>query len=272
MATGKPVSSDAFSNTRWQDIRTTTKTLVTGYFPATLGSYPDIINVYMALMHLESSFNVNAIGPEVKEMTSSGARDYMWSPPIKKIMATGSTYQQSNAQVGKRALGLGQCMGWNLVRGASMSGKCEVERLRPDLASLVCVEPGDDLVVQILGAPNMSKAILAGLIILEGKWKACTQKSPGWVIGGLYFSSHIYASVAAYLGLSAAGDANGTTYTKYANEIIGGKHYLLANGTSAPQISDGSVQYASTAANGPKVAISSGTSGDVPGCIAKASA
>lgn len=119
-----------------------------------------------------------------------------------------------------------QVVGWNFVRGASSTGQCEIERLRPDLASILVLNPGVDLIAAYIGEANLNKALLAGLVVLEGKYKAAQANGEGFSLNGdpykRIFTSKIAAAVAAYLGLGKS-DALGTTPETYARSIVGEK-------------------------------------------------
>lgn len=267
----KAKSTNAAANdARRQILRATTDSVIKSKFASTLGKEEDITNIFLALMLLESSFNVNATGKEVNESISSGARDYWNSTPVKTVRQNGSPPQKNNVFFGKKAIGVAQVMGWNLVRGASVkTGKCEVERLRPDLASELCVDAGDDILAKYLGDANLSTAITAGLVILEGKWKSCVKTSEGWKVGSKVFPLRISAAIAAYLGLGAKDVVTGLTPEAYTASIVGGKKYAEANGTSSPAVRDSQIQVASRSAKGPVITIASNKNLSVPGCTKK---
>ena len=268
-ATKKAKSSNAAANeSRRQVLRATIDSVIKAHFSSTLGTQDDIVNIFLALTHLESHFNVNARGPLVSETVSSGARDYWNSTPVKNILANGSAQQKANLIAGKRALGVAQIMGWNVVRGASVkNGKCEVEKHRPDLAGLLCVDAGDDLEAKFLGEQNLVHAVTAGLVILESKWKAVSKTADGWKAGQMVFPLRISGAVAAYLGLGKADVVTGMTPQAYSSSIVGGSHYLAANGASAPNIRDSNVQYASSSAKGPKITVASAQNKKPSGCV-----
>lgn len=266
-----PNSSKAASDTRRQLIRDTTKSLIEQNFASTLGTQDDIVNIFMALMFYESRFNVNAIYPTplpARSGTISG--DYYNSSVIQSMLSNPATtaQQRANEPLGRQAMGLAQVMGMYFVRGASGSGKCFFETARGGkFANQLCVSPGDDIRVKVLGDANVSNAILAGLLVLESKWNSLKLRNGAWEIAGRRFSTRIYGAVGAYLGLGSSGDANGTTFNMYANSIVGGSAYQTANGATAPAVRDSNIQYASVTAAGPTVAVNSSTQGP-SGCIA----
>ena len=240
-------------------------------FAKTLGPQNDITNIVLSLMLLESHWRTDAVGPVVSTTISSGARDYYNSQVVQNVVNNGSTAQKINLYDGIRAQGLMQVMGWNVIKGASKkNGKCVIETVRPDLVSLLCVNPGDSVSAVYLGDANIHRAITAGLAILESKWLYCKKTADGWQIGNFVFPLRISASVAGYLGLGAKDVVTKLTPQAYAASIVGGDSYQVANGASAPVIRDSNVQYASTSAAGPVQTSASGTAGAVAGCAAKA--
>lgn len=271
MATKSPNASAAANEARRQVLRTTIDNCLKQYFSSTLGTQDDMVNIFLAQVYMESHFNVDAkFGGTLSFTTSSGAADYYYSPAIQKILNTGSAAQKANEPLGRKALGLTQSMGWNHIRGASRkTGKCLFETLHNGaFASRLCVNPGDDPTAILLGEANIENSILAGLAVLESKWNAAKKTKDGWVIGSYVFPMRISAAVAGYLGLGAK-DANGTTPQAYSASIVGGQHYLAANGASAPAIRDSSIQYASTKANGPVMTVASGKNLSPTGCLQK---
>lgn len=229
--------------------------LVSQHFSATLGREFDIINIVNALVYYESQHNVNAIGKPVSTGYRTGGSAYFNSSAVVSILSNSTTTpeQRANLNYGITAIGLMQVMGWNFVRGAAPSGQCELERLRPDIAGPLLVNPGEDILSKILGEANMEKAILAGLIMLEGKYRATNQYGKGFgVQGDQYrrtFITRLQGAVAAYLGLGVA-DRNGTTPEKYTNEIVGGATYAKANGKGSLYVRDSEIRLASTSGPG----------------------
>lgn len=225
------------------------QTQIASNFAGTLGQYSDIVNVLVSQAYYESTLNVNALGP-VLSASSSVAKDYLTSPAITTFLKTATPTQKANINVGIQALGLGQSLGLNSVRGASArTGKCLIETARPDLADQLCVNPGDDLIATFLGYSNLQKALMLQMVVLESKYKQATLTSAGWVFKGdvnnNVFPSRISAAVGAYLGLGRA-DQNKTTPAQYSNAIVGGQNYAIANGTNL-QVAQRAVQMASAA-------------------------
>jgi hypothetical protein len=64
--------------------------------------------------------------------------------------------------------------------------------------------------------------ILAGLVILHGKWSIVNQSGTGFTIGnyGTVFSSKIQAAMAGYLGIKGS-DVVGSTAATYVMAIMG---------------------------------------------------
>lgn len=258
----------SYSSDRVSRIKDRLKDLLPTYFGSTLDRETDVVNIVAALIHLESRFNVNAVG-KINPVTNknSAAYKYISSSCIQDVLTTGNPTQVANVSQGLQAIGLMQVVGWNFVRGASQTGKCEIERLRPDLVGQLVLAPGSDLITPYIGEANMDKALLAGLVILEGKYKAAQSNREGFFFKAdpysRVFSSRIVAAVAAYLGLGRA-DINNTTPEQYAQSIVGGSSYQLANGTSKIKISDSEVKKISS--NGPSTNGSNQNKIGEPGC------
>jgi hypothetical protein len=118
----------------------------------------------------------------------------------------------------------------------------------------------------LLGDDNIKNSILAGLIVLEGKYK---EIAPKLIAKGLY-TNQLTAAVAAYLGLGAA-DGHGTIPEVYANSIIRGDAYRIANsGVNAAGVpiiaSSGDVVENIKSPNGPTKTLASGNKLSVAGC------
>jgi len=232
------------------------KSQITQHFSATLLREPDIVNIVNALIFRESGFNANALGNSVGYYPRTGGAAYFNSSAVNsKFQSPDSTpMPRDNIFQGLRAMGLMQVMGWYFVRGGNPTGKSEMEQLRPDLAPSLMVNPGDSIVDKILGEANMDKAILAGLIILEGKYRYVKTVSSG---SGIYFTvpgdpysrkfvSKMQAAISAYLGLGKM-DMNGTTPESYSASILGGSAYAKANGTGSLFVRDSEIKLASSA-------------------------
>jgi hypothetical protein len=232
------------------------KARIDSSFASTLGRESDIVNVISALIHFESRFNTNALGDIVfpDQYSKNGTYLFKNSPAIVSFLSNPSTTypQRANIDKGLRAVGVMQVMGHYFIKGAAPSGKTELERSRPDLATPLLVNPGDDIFTNILGEANLDKAITSGLIILESKYKAVSFGSGYYYFTadkyGRKFSSRLQAAVGAYLGLGKA-DGNNTTLEKYALSIMGGSSYKIANGKDSLKIRDSEVVVASS--NGP---------------------
>lgn len=223
---------------------------VLAYFSTTLGLEKDIVNICAAQYYLESRFNVNSQGPV---LTNQENRNYIASSAVQKVLKEGSVDQRTNITMASRVLGLGQVSGHYMVRKGAPSGVGEIERLRPDLAQVACINAGEDLNAFYLGEENMSKQILTALIILEDKWNRTKSSGANWVVtgdrNGNVFPSRISGAIGAYLGLGKA-DSNGTTPVGYATSIVGGAMYAAANGTN-PIIYQSSVKSPTAIAAGP---------------------
>lgn len=280
----KKANNNAEGDRRRQDLRGIIKTHLDTHFKSTLATQNDMVNIFLALMLRESSFDngANSAPPAIVAKGSKGETagySYLYSSVIQNklkeieaIRSSGSStddqkeaakQQYKNIYSGLTPFGLTQTMGWNHVKGASSTGKCLIESARPDLAPGLVIAPGDSLKNFLLGDSNMSKNVLAGLIVLESKWNSCKPSKDGWRIGDYVYPLRISAAVSAYLGLGKADQLN-TTPGAYTASIVGGSFYAKANGASAPVIRDSSIQYASS--DGPLIALSSTTRVTSTGC------
>lgn len=255
----------AGSSTIKQQVRTTITNLLSQYFSSTLNRETDIVNIVMAMVQQESSFNPSTPGPVISTSVSSGARDYWNSQPIQNLLVTGTPTQRSLASEGLRAWGLLQSMGWNHIQGASQkNGKTEIESSRPDLVGQLVFPPGTDLQEKFYGQASMSNQLLAGLVMLESKYKHITQTSKGWHYGSSsqYFNSKLAASIGAYLGLGGYDRATGMTPNQYVANIVYGSKYKLANNSSTAGVSTNTT----TVNTNQPVNIASGDNQYPPGC------
>lgn len=234
-------------------IKDTIRSLVNQHFPSTLGKEPDIVNIVNAQILYESGYKYDALGKPVSRAPGTGGYLYLSSSAVTNILNTGDSVQKANVEQGLRAIGLMQVMGWNFVKGGSPSGRSELERLRPDLASTLVVNPGDNIFTPILGEANINKAILAGLIILEGKYKATLPNGNFFTVKGdpykRLFVTKLAGALGAYLGLGRS-DLNSTTPENYSAQIIGGSTYAKANGVSPIFVASASNRLISS--NGPQ--------------------
>lgn len=222
----------SYSVDRVNKIRGTISSHVKTYFGSTLANEGDIVNVFNALVYLESGFRFDATGPTVSSRAGTTGYGYINSTAVQKVLQSGTPLEKANILKGLNGLGLCQVMGWNFVKGGAPSGKCEIEARRPDLAGTLCVAPGVDLAAWVLGEANVSKSLLAGLVILESKYKAVVLRNRAYSFPSdrynRQFESRISAAVAGYLGLGAM-DKLGTTPQEYARRIVGGSTYQAAN-------------------------------------------
>ena len=250
-----------------QDLKAIITSNISSYFSSTLGTEEKIAEIVLALCQKESSFRNTVFGPPVT--SGSGYMDYYNSTVIKNVLANGSQPQKDNVAQGYRAIGVMQVMGWNFVKGASVkNGVCEIQRLRSDLSDTLCVSPGDNIQAKIMGSSTIL-AVLAGLTLLEGKWKAVKRTAQGWSSGSYVYPSRISAAVSAYLG-SGASDVLGTTPQAYASSIVGGAAYALANNGSSAGLTGSVYQTSTKASGGPVITIASGGNKGPDGCLTKA--
>ena len=262
-ASGAPVAVTApvQSNSIKQVCRTTITNLLSQYFANTLGKETDIVNLVMAMIQYESHFDVTARGPSLNTLTSSGARDYYNSNAVQNILVKGIFQQKTNLQQGLNAWGLMQTMGWNQVKGASLAtGKCLIESARPDLVGILCVNPGESLQTMYSGSSTIQNQILAGLAVLESKYKSVKQSGNQYSIGPFTYNSKMECSIQGYIGLSLTDKGNGSSTAAYVSSICYGAAYTLANGSSGITAPNGSTK--GTGA----ITVASGDNQHPPGC------
>lgn len=240
---------------------TTIRQLLDQYFANTLGKENDIVNLVLAQIQYESHFNVNAQGPALSTINSSGARDYMNSSAVQTVTSKGINQQSINADQGLRAWGLLQTMGWNQVKGASQkTGKCLIETARPDLVGTLCVNPGESIQAKYSGSSTVSNQILAGLAVLESKWKQVKQNGSQFTIGQFTYNSRMEATFQAYIGLAATDRGNGSSTSAYVASIYYGSAYKAATGTSGVVVQNPS------STNTGAITVASGDNQHPPGC------
>ena len=262
------MSNTAFSTDRVANVTRIVQGHINNYFSGTLGREFDIAKIINGMIYIESRFNVNAVGNPNPPSRGTIGYKYKNSSAISTVYNIGSPTQKANIDNGLRAVGILQVVGWNYIRGGAPSGICEIQRLRPDLAGPLLVEPGDDPIAPVVGEANLSKALLLGLIVLEGKYRNVYPVAEGYKIKGdpkptRVFPTKINAAVAGYLGLGIR-DRNGTTPEEYSARAVEGSAYFAANGGSPLKISDSKITVASV--NGPST---NGTGAEritVPGC------
>ncbi len=223
----------AYDTSKVTKIKDIIKSEVETNFVSTLGQEPDIVNIVSALVLRESSFNPSATSraPNPAGRGTAGG-SYINSSAVQSVISQGDSVKNANIIQGLFAVGLMQVLGMYFVRGGSPTGVGELERLRPDLAADMMVDPGESIFDGVLGPDNQVTAIRAGLIILEGKYRATKFSGSGYSIKGdplnRKFPSQIAGAVAGYLGLGRA-DLNGTTPEAYSAQIVGGSFYAAAN-------------------------------------------
>lgn len=236
------------------------------FFGSTLNTENNIVSYIMAQIQAESSFNtVDAQGPTLSVISSSGARDYKNSSPVQNILAKGGSPQSINVDQGLRAWGCLQTMGWNQVKGASLkSGKCLIEQARPDLVSRLCINPGESLQAKFNGSGTLENQILAGLVVLESKYKTVKKVNGGYQVGTFIYPDKMSATFQAYIGLATSDLGNGSSTAAYVASIMGGSNYKKANGSSTIVVSNGTAQQ--TQSSGPAVTQASGDNQHPVGC------
>jgi hypothetical protein len=250
-----------------QSIRAVITSTINANFANTLGTVTDIVNIVMALCYTESSLNPNgAPGPNVG-ITQNIGKDYWTSTVIVAARATANPQQLANIGQGLNAWGLMQCGGWNLVKGASKAGagRTEIEVSRPDLAPQLMVNAGESLSAKFHGDATVSNQILAGLVMLESKFKRVRGSGSAFQIGRFNFGLKIAAAVAGYIGLGSH-DSLGTTPQAYSNKIVYGSSYTAANGPGSASKAAANNPNAVQTAGGPVTVGSPSTNLTPVGC------
>jgi hypothetical protein len=208
----------------------------------------------MALIYKESTFrpNVPGVAYDIFKKGTEAHR-YANSSAIKPILSVPGT-PRDNVVKAARAVGLMQVNGYYIIRN-TFEGPGELFRMRPDIAGPLMVNPGEDVYSKLLGEENVDNQLLAGLIVLEDKYRA----APSLVRKGKY-SDTMLATFGGYLG-NGASDQLGTTPEDYAKSIVLGTAYSKANG-SAPIYASSNVEKP----NGPTRTAASGSSLVTTGC------
>jgi hypothetical protein len=262
------VAGSGTTATTKQNVKTIITNLLGQYFSSTLNRESNIANIVMAMVQQESSFNYSNQGPVLSVAPGTAVADYWNSQPIQNILTSGSPIQRSLIAQGLQAWGLMQVMGLNFIKGSSKkNGQTEIQISRPDLASTLCVAPGTDLSDLYSGQATASNQVLAGLVMLESKYKYINQTSNGWHYGksSQYFNSKLAAAIGAYIGLGGYDRGTGMTPTQYVANIMYGQKYILANGSSSMGTSPNAANVASTS-SGQVVNVASGNNQVPPGC------
>jgi hypothetical protein len=243
---------------------TTLSNLLNQFFANTLGKETDIVKLLMAQIQHESHFNVNAQGPALKPINSSGARDYINASAVQSVLGKGIGQQSINVDQGLRAWGVMQSMGWNHVKGGSQKlGKCVIEIARPDLVSRLCVNPGESLSAKFNGQNTVEDQILAGLVILEQKYKLVKQAGNKFTIGQFTYDSRMQATFRGYIGLASNDKGNGSSAEAYVAAVYYGSSFTSANGPGGVAVAN---KDANGAAAGPTITVASGDNQHPPGC------
>jgi hypothetical protein len=148
------------------------------------------------------------------------------------------------------------------VKGAGPGGKSVLESLRSDICGPCMINPGDDIATTMLGVNNIANQVLAGLIVLEGKFKAV---KPSQVQSTGPFNSQIAVAIGAYLGVGS--DSLGTTPLKYVTSVMYGDSYAQANGgsSSTPPSAVATTNTPATT-TAPTTTVASGNNLATPGC------
>jgi hypothetical protein len=239
MASSTPKTSLTITPAFRSKVKDKISELINTYFVNTLAREADVVNVVNAIAWHESRYNPEALGPIVSSSPGTYGYKYLTSSVCQIIKNNSSTapedlQKKTNIDLGLRAYGLIQVMGWNIIRAGTQTGICEMDRLRPDLSAQLVINAGESISDKMLGENNVHNQILAGLILLEGGYKICRQNKDGFYIPGdrykRVFSTKLSGAVATYIGLGKS-DGNITPETFIAR-IMGGAAYEAANGNN----------------------------------------
>jgi hypothetical protein len=253
---GRP-SATGKSYTSVQIIEAEVKSLIKQHFSSTLGTINDISNLVLACIYKESTFNPAANSGLHSEGHFNRFKKY---PSISAKYAANATTEQEKANMRRSVAGFGlmQATGWYLIKGAGPGGKNELSRMRADLAEPLLVEPGVDINTK-LGPDQVRNQLLAGLIILEDKFRVSGSRVANPPTKDKPYTSKVTATFAGFLGRGF--DKNGTNPQAYAQSIIQGDAYASAtSGFSKPAANKG------TLAAGPTQTLASGTNPGTVGC------
>lgn len=245
---GRP-SAGGRSYSDIQVIEAEVSRLIKSNFSATLGTITDITKLVLACIYHESRFNPAA---------NSGLHGETQFQRFKKYPAIAAKYASNKTTEGQKVnlrnsvagFGLMQATGWYTIKGAGPDGKNELMRMRPDLAGPLLIEPGED-VNTVLGPDKLENQILAGLIILEAKYKIANSQWSNPPTAAKPYSSRLAATFGGYLGQGY--DKFGSDPMSYASSIIQGDSYRIANsGYTSRNTADGDISKspAKTAASG----------------------
>lgn len=255
-AMGRP-SSAGRSYSNIQVIEAEVNRLIKPNFSATLGTITDISKLVLACIYHESRFNPAA---------NSGLHGESQFQKFKKFPAIAAKYASDKTTEGQKVnmrnsvagFGLMQATGWYTIKGAGPDGKNELMRMRPDLAGPLLIEPGED-VNTVLGPDKITNQILAGLIILEAKYKTANSMWANPPTAAKPYSSRLAAMFGGYLGQGF--DKFGSDPMSYAASIIQGDSYRVANsGYTSRNSNDGDIS------KGPVKTSASGTNPGNVGC------
>lgn len=253
---GRPASAGK-SYTSIQIIEAEVNKLIKQHFSSTLGSITDITKLVLACIFKESSFNSSANSGVHSESHFNKFKKY---PSISAKYSSRTTTEQEKVNMRNSVAGFGlmQATGWYLIKGAGPGGKNELMRMRPDLAGPLLVEPGVDINT-VLGPGKVTNQILAGLIILEDKYKISPSLVSNPPTQSKPYTSKVAATFGGYLGRGI--DKFGSNPMAYASSIIQGDSYRVANsGYATRGKNDG------TLALGPVKTSASGTNPSPVGC------
>lgn len=214
----KKVQTTSPEAERYQLIRSVVHDKISTYFPTTLGQVTGVVDYFMNLIFIESSYEPWRLGVIVEPHTSKYARNYVNDPVFKKGVAEGVNIEF--ARQGLRGIGLGQCMGWYLVRGTGM-GKEFMQSTYKNIAEShgIIVDIGTDFTTVFTNdKTGIERGVVSGLIVLASKFKIYRNINPSHSL-----AFNFEKALQSYLGDKFSRDVLGTDPSTYAQSILTGK-------------------------------------------------
>lgn len=202
----KPATDMTFLNNIATQIYTQLKTNFT-----VLGANPDSFRTVLGIIATETGRNVSPASIKIRHITTSklkGTGSIYWNHTVIKAARKSLGDGNLNLLQGLQAHSLMAVMGWNNIRGLEDKFPYLLREYK-NLAEAngLILNPGDD--IDSVYTPDLDgarKAIIAGMMILESKYKTYLNKK-------LSPQRALVAATRAYLGLGM--DQTGTTTTKY---------------------------------------------------------
>jgi hypothetical protein len=182
------------------------------YFPELAKVY-GIEGFFTSLMYVESTFLPWRAGPTVSTNPGTSGHDYVTDPVYTTQIASGASRYIMDQ--GLSGWGLGQCMGWYLIRGTRLGKQIVQNSTYSPIAERngIIVNPGTDLrSVFTNNNDGMIRGVVAGLIVLDFKYNV-------YLKHGRDPEDAFTKALQGYLGKNGAKDVLGSDPVSYANKI-----------------------------------------------------